>query len=44
MIVSILMMFGRIGAIMGNVLFPILMEAGCLPPFLMVGGTAIGKK
>uniref|UniRef100_A0A336JYS3 CSON002395 protein n=1 Tax=Culicoides sonorensis TaxID=179676 RepID=A0A336JYS3_CULSO len=41
MIVSILMMFGRIGAIMGNVLFPYLMETGCFPPFLMVGGTAI---
>ncbi|XP_063701896.1 synaptic vesicle glycoprotein 2B [Culicoides brevitarsis] len=41
MIVSILMMFGRIGALLGNVMFPKLMETGCLPPFLMVGGTAI---
>ncbi|TMW51424.1 hypothetical protein DOY81_003491 [Sarcophaga bullata] len=37
MIVSLSMMFGRMGSITGNVLFPVLMSFGCVPPFVMVG-------
>ncbi|XP_061392160.1 putative metabolite transport protein YyaJ [Musca vetustissima] len=36
-IVSMAMMLGRIGSILGNVLFPIFMSLGCIPPFVMVG-------
>ncbi|KAK9758797.1 hypothetical protein QE152_g707 [Popillia japonica] len=35
--VSITLMIGRSGAVVGNVVFPYLLAAGCLPPFLMVG-------
>ncbi|CAD7093693.1 unnamed protein product [Hermetia illucens] len=38
MIVSLVMMFGRTGALIGNTLFPIFLEWGCLPPFIMIGG------
>ncbi|XP_065364157.1 uncharacterized protein LOC135957355 [Calliphora vicina] len=37
MIVSLSMMFGRMGSITGNVLFPVFMSFGCIPPFIMVG-------
>ncbi|XP_055387750.1 synaptic vesicle glycoprotein 2B-like [Condylostylus longicornis] len=37
MIVSLAMMFGRLGALIGNLLFPIFMTLGCIPPFLLVG-------
>ncbi|KAI8125492.1 hypothetical protein FF38_02310 [Lucilia cuprina] len=37
MIVSLSMMFGRMGSITGNVLFPVFMSFGCIPPFVMVG-------
>uniref|UniRef100_W8CAB0 Synaptic vesicle glycoprotein 2B n=1 Tax=Ceratitis capitata TaxID=7213 RepID=W8CAB0_CERCA len=36
MIVSLAMMFGRVGSIMGNILFPIFMSLGCVPPFIML--------
>ncbi|XP_053949592.1 synaptic vesicle glycoprotein 2B-like isoform X2 [Anastrepha ludens] len=36
MIVSLAMMFGRIGSILGNILFPIFMSLGCIPPFIML--------
>ncbi|XP_067639467.1 synaptic vesicle glycoprotein 2B isoform X4 [Eurosta solidaginis] len=36
MIVSLAMMVGRIGSILGNVLFPIFMSLGCLSPFIML--------
>uniref|UniRef100_A0A1I8M3K1 Major facilitator superfamily (MFS) profile domain-containing protein n=1 Tax=Musca domestica TaxID=7370 RepID=A0A1I8M3K1_MUSDO len=36
-IVSMAMMLGRIGSILGNVLFPVFMSFGCIPPFVMVG-------
>ncbi|CAO1431496.1 unnamed protein product [Diamesa tonsa] len=39
--VSLAMMFGRSGAIIGNLLFPWLMSLGCLPPFIMIGATAL---
>lgn len=38
------MIFGRIGAMAGNILFPALLEVGCLPPFLLIGGITISKK
>ncbi|XP_061395350.1 synaptic vesicle glycoprotein 2B-like [Musca vetustissima] len=37
MIVSLTMMIGRMGSILGNVMFPIFMSFGCIPPFVMVG-------
>ncbi|XP_058984032.1 synaptic vesicle glycoprotein 2B [Musca domestica] len=37
MIVAIAMMFGRLGALSGNLMFPVLVEIGCVPPFIMVG-------
>ncbi|XP_043866438.1 uncharacterized protein LOC6586922 isoform X2 [Drosophila mojavensis] len=36
MIVSLSMMIGRMGSLLGNIFFPALMTTGCLPPFLMV--------
>ncbi|XP_017872285.1 PREDICTED: synaptic vesicle glycoprotein 2B [Drosophila arizonae] len=36
MIVSLSMMVGRMGSLLGNIFFPALMTTGCLPPFLMV--------
>lgn len=41
MVVSLTMMFGRTGSIIGNLLFPYLMSMGCLPPFLMIGSIHI---
>ncbi|XP_037943089.1 synaptic vesicle glycoprotein 2C-like [Teleopsis dalmanni] len=38
MVVVLVMTFGRLGAVLGNVLFPVLISLGCLPPFLTVGG------
>jgi hypothetical protein len=44
MSVSLTMMFGRLGAIFGNLLFPwILSIFGCLPAFMMFGGFALGN-
>ncbi|KAJ6639914.1 Synaptic vesicle glycoprotein 2A, partial [Pseudolycoriella hygida] len=37
MTISLAMMFGRFGASIGNVIFPYLLQRGCLPPFLLVG-------
>ncbi|XP_030378173.1 synaptic vesicle glycoprotein 2B [Scaptodrosophila lebanonensis] len=37
MIVSLEMMFGRLGSLLGNIFFPTLMNLGCIPPFLMIG-------
>lgn len=41
MVVSLTMMFGRTGSIIGNVVFPYLMALGCLPPFVMIGAIVI---
>ena len=43
LVVAIAMMFGRLGALSGNMLFPVFMEMGCIQPFLMVGGVLLGK-
>lgn len=37
MTVSFVMMAGRLGALMGNVVFPYLLQLGCLPPFATIG-------
>lgn len=37
------MMFGRSGALIGNLLFPLLMSYGCIGPFLMIGVPSLGK-
>ncbi|XP_037029687.1 synaptic vesicle glycoprotein 2C [Bradysia coprophila] len=37
MTISLVMMFGRFGALIGNVVFPYLLQTGCLPPFLLIG-------
>lgn len=42
--VSMAMMFGRLGAIIGNLLFPLLLSLGCLPAFSMIGGFALGER
>ncbi|XP_030376063.1 synaptic vesicle glycoprotein 2C [Scaptodrosophila lebanonensis] len=36
LVVAIAMMCGRFGALSGNLLFPIFIQIGCIPPFLMV--------
>ncbi|EDW13774.1 synaptic vesicle glycoprotein 2C [Drosophila mojavensis] len=36
LVVAIAMMCGRLGALSGNLLFPILIQIGCVPPFVMV--------
>ncbi|XP_058059675.1 uncharacterized protein LOC131210441 [Anopheles bellator] len=41
MVVSLTMMFGRTGSIIGNVVFPYLMALGCLPPFIMIGASVL---
>uniref|UniRef100_A0A1I8NB95 Major facilitator superfamily (MFS) profile domain-containing protein n=1 Tax=Musca domestica TaxID=7370 RepID=A0A1I8NB95_MUSDO len=41
MIVALSMMFGRLGALSGNLMFPVLIEIGCIPPFAMVGSVLI---
>ncbi|KAJ8919148.1 hypothetical protein NQ315_012134 [Exocentrus adspersus] len=42
MTVSLTMMFGRIGATLGNLVFPFLLESGCAPPFFSVGAVMLG--
>lgn len=43
MALSFPMTSGRVSTIAGNVIFPILLSSGCVPPFLLVGGSLIGK-
>lgn len=42
MAVSITMMMGRIGAVIGNLLFPVLFNLSCLGPFIMIGSACLG--
>ncbi|XP_014297516.1 synaptic vesicle glycoprotein 2B isoform X1 [Microplitis demolitor] len=37
MAISTTMMLGRVGAVTGNVLFPVLFNLSCLGPFIMIG-------
>ncbi|CAL1685405.1 unnamed protein product [Lasius platythorax] len=41
MAVSITMMMGRIGAVIGNLLFPVLFSLSCLGPFIMIGSACL---
>lgn len=43
MTVSLAMMLARSGAMMGNLLFPILLRQGCAPPFMSVGVVIFGN-
>lgn len=43
MTVSITMMVGRSGAMLGNLVFPALLQMGCAPPFFSVGAVIIRK-
>ena len=43
MAVSVTMMMGRVGAVVGNLLFPILFSLGCLGPFIMIGTACLGN-
>ncbi|CAH1373070.1 unnamed protein product [Tenebrio molitor] len=40
--ISLAMMLGRIGAMIGNLVFPFLLQTGCAPPFLSVGLVILG--
>lgn len=42
MAVSLTMMMGRIGAVIGNLLFPVLFDLSCLGPFIMIGAACLG--
>lgn len=41
--VSLTMSFGRLGATIGNLVFPYLLGLGCAPPFFSIGSVMIGK-
>ncbi|CAK9823778.1 Synaptic vesicle glycoprotein 2B [Anthophora retusa] len=41
MAVSLTMMVGRIGAVLGNLLFPVLFNLSCLGPFVMIGSASL---
>ncbi|XP_051159609.1 synaptic vesicle glycoprotein 2C-like isoform X3 [Leptopilina boulardi] len=41
MAVSVTMVFGRLGAVVGNLLFPVLFALGCLGPFIMIGAACL---
>lgn len=43
MTVSSTMMFGRLGAMSGNLVFPKLLKLGCAPPFFTVGTGMLGE-
>ncbi|XP_045777795.1 synaptic vesicle glycoprotein 2B-like isoform X1 [Maniola jurtina] len=40
--IGMVMMWGRIGSLVGNVLFPILLDMGCVVPFYTLAGTMVG--
>lgn len=41
MAVSLTMMVGRVGAVIGNLLFPVLFSLSCLGPFFMIGTASL---
>ncbi|XP_063912388.1 synaptic vesicle glycoprotein 2B-like isoform X2 [Zophobas morio] len=41
MTISVTMMLGRSGAMLGNLVFPTLLQLGCAPPFFSVGAVII---
>ncbi|CAH0731748.1 unnamed protein product, partial [Brenthis ino] len=38
---SIIIMFGRIGSLTGNIIFPLLLETGCMAPFVLTSGISL---
>ncbi|XP_064212298.1 synaptic vesicle glycoprotein 2C [Tribolium castaneum] len=43
MTISLTMMVGRSGAMLGNLIFPVLLQLGCAPPFFTVGAAIVEK-
>lgn len=43
MAMSMFLMCGRVGTITGTVIFPALIDYGCLPPFLTIGAVLTGN-
>lgn len=43
MAISFSMMIGRIGAVTGNLLFPVLFNLTCLGPFFMIASVSLGN-
>jgi hypothetical protein len=43
MMVSLMMMFGRMGGLLGNLFFPIPLSHGCFSPFGMISIPLLGK-
>ncbi|XP_058794575.1 synaptic vesicle glycoprotein 2C-like isoform X2 [Phymastichus coffea] len=41
MALSVTMVVGRMGAVIGNLLFPVLFELDCLGPFIMIGSVCL---
>ncbi|XP_076644720.1 synaptic vesicle glycoprotein 2B isoform X1 [Halictus rubicundus] len=41
MAVSLTMMVGRLGAVIGNLLFPILFKLSCIGPFVLIGSASL---
>ncbi|XP_014097018.3 synaptic vesicle glycoprotein 2B isoform X1 [Bactrocera oleae] len=41
MVVVLVLTSGRLGSLLGNVLFPIFITMGCIPPFIMIGGAIL---
>ncbi|KRT78776.1 membrane transporter, partial [Oryctes borbonicus] len=39
--ISITLMIGRSGAMIGNVIFPYLLTLGCMPPFVLIGAVVL---
>ncbi|XP_076382298.1 synaptic vesicle glycoprotein 2B isoform X2 [Megalopta genalis] len=41
MAVSLTMMVGRVGAVLGNLLFPVLFKLSCIGPFILIGSASL---
>ncbi|XP_076294718.1 synaptic vesicle glycoprotein 2C isoform X2 [Lasioglossum baleicum] len=41
MAVSLVMMVGRLGAVIGNLLFPVLFKLSCIGPFVLIGSASL---
>lgn len=41
--IALTMIFGRLGASIGNLVFPLLLEAECAAPFFLIGSVMISK-
>lgn len=42
MTLSLTLMMGEVGATIGNILFPILLDLSCVLPFFLLGGVVLG--